>query len=121
MPSARSARKDRGSRTGRPVRKLLDLLGRRWMLRVLWELREESLTFRALRARCSDMSPSVLNRRISEMRAAGIVAPQTADGYCLTDDGRSLLRALQPIRQWAERRAGRAHPARRGRSPHPSR
>ena len=29
----------RGSKTGRPIMALLDLLGRRWALRVLWELR----------------------------------------------------------------------------------
>jgi len=104
----RSAPSLGGRRTGRPVTALLDLLGRRWMLRVLWELRDERLTFRALRARCSDMSPSVLNRRISEMRAAGIVEPRAADGYRLTEDGRALLRALRPIRYWAERWAARA-------------
>jgi DNA-binding HxlR family transcriptional regulator len=75
------------------------------MLRVLWELGEHSLTFRALRARCGDMSPSVLNRRISELRHAGIVEPRTADGYHLTDEGRSLLRALRSIGHWAKSRA----------------
>jgi len=29
----------RGSRTGRPIMALIDLLGRRWALRVVWELR----------------------------------------------------------------------------------
>jgi hypothetical protein len=36
---------------------LLDLLGRRWALRVLWELRDgEALTFRELQARCGGVS-----------------------------------------------------------------
>ncbi|HJV56497.1 MAG TPA: transcriptional regulator, partial [Methylomirabilota bacterium] len=30
----------RGSRTGRPIMALMDLLGRRWALRVIWELRD---------------------------------------------------------------------------------
>jgi hypothetical protein len=38
----------RGSQSGRPVMALLDLLGRRWALRTIWELREDSLSFRAL-------------------------------------------------------------------------
>ena len=42
----------RGSRTGRPIMAALDLLGRRWALRVLWELRGGPLSFRELRARC---------------------------------------------------------------------
>ncbi|HEV7693887.1 MAG TPA: hypothetical protein VGO52_23840 [Hyphomonadaceae bacterium] len=36
-------RKVRGSRTGRPIMALLDLLGRRWTLRVIWELRGEPM------------------------------------------------------------------------------
>jgi DNA-binding HxlR family transcriptional regulator len=74
------------------------------MLRVLWELGGQSLTFRALRTRCGGMSPSVLNRRISELRKAGLVEARPADGYHLTNEGRSLLRALRPIGHWAKQR-----------------
>lgn len=52
---------------------LLDLLGRRWTLRVLWELRAEPATFRELRDRCGGLSPTVLNVRLKELREAGIV------------------------------------------------
>ena len=40
------SRSVRGSRTGRPIMALLDLLGRRWSLRILWELRGAPLTSR---------------------------------------------------------------------------
>ncbi|HEX5923207.1 MAG TPA: hypothetical protein VFY45_05210 [Baekduia sp.] len=56
----------RGSQTGRPEMALFDLLGRRWALRVIWELSQETLSFRALRERCDSMSTSVLNERLSE-------------------------------------------------------
>ena len=49
---------------------LLDLLGRRWALRVLWELRDGPVPFRALQQRCDGMSSSVLNQRLAELRAA---------------------------------------------------
>ena len=39
---------------------LLDLLGRRWTLRVLWELRARTATFRELRELCDDVSPTVI-------------------------------------------------------------
>jgi DNA-binding HxlR family transcriptional regulator len=39
--AAMTKRRVRGSRTGRPVMALLDLLGRRWTLRIVWELRED--------------------------------------------------------------------------------
>jgi DNA-binding HxlR family transcriptional regulator len=86
------------------------------MLLVLWQLGEEGLTFRALRARCNDMSPSVLNRRIRELRQAGILEPRPADGYRLTQEGRSLLPALRSIGQWAERRAAPSRRVRRART-----
>ena len=52
----------RGSSTGRPIMVLLDLLGRRWSLRILWELREAPLTSRALRSACDEASPTVCRR-----------------------------------------------------------
>jgi DNA-binding HxlR family transcriptional regulator len=87
---------------------LLDLLGRRWSLRVLWELRDGNpLTFRELQARCGGISSSVLNDRLRELREAGILATGSGDGYRLTPDGRALLRALEPLDAWARKWARR--------------
>jgi DNA-binding HxlR family transcriptional regulator len=85
---------------------LLDLLGRRWSLRVIWELREEQLIFRALQQRCENVSSSVLNQRLLELRDAGIVE-HSSGGYKLTREGQRLLDAYPPINAWAERWAGR--------------
>ena len=103
----------RGSRTGRPAMALLDLLGRRWALRVLWELRvDEALTFRELQTRCGGLSSSVLNDRLRELREADIVAADPG-GYRLSAEGRELLAALAPLDEWAKRWARRARgPAR---------
>lgn len=80
---------------------LLDMLGRRGALRVLWELRDgHPQTFRLLRASCDDMSPSVLNTRLRELREAGLLAPGT-DGYTLTPLGAGLLHHLKPLNHWA--------------------
>lgn len=81
---------------------LLDLLGRRWTLRVLWELREESLTSRALRTACDEASPTVLQTRLDELREAGFIA-LGEDGYGLTPLGRELLTTLMPLNGFAER------------------
>jgi DNA-binding HxlR family transcriptional regulator len=90
----------RGSRTGRPSNALLDLLGRRWALRILWELRDGRVqTFRELQAACGGISSSVLNDRLRELRDARIVS---ADGYELTQDGSELLALLAPLDQWAK-------------------
>jgi DNA-binding HxlR family transcriptional regulator len=93
----------RGSTSGRPLMAALDLLGRRWTLRILWELRDGSLGARALRARCDDMSSSVLYARLTELRRAGLVAQDTDDAYGLTPIGRQLGQAIDPLQRWAER------------------
>ena len=86
---------------------LLDLLGRRWTLRVLWELRDGPLPFRGLQRRCDAMSSSVLNERLAELRAADVVE-RCSEGYRLSGEGERLLDELEPLRAWAERWATRA-------------
>jgi DNA-binding HxlR family transcriptional regulator len=93
----------RGSTSGRPIMALLDLLGRRWSLRILWELRGEPLTSRALRAACDQASPTVLQTRLSELRQAGFVGLEPAGGYCLTALGRELQQNFLPLHRFAER------------------
>jgi DNA-binding HxlR family transcriptional regulator len=83
---------------------LLDLLGRRWSLRILWELREErKLTSRALRTACDEASPTVLQARLSELREAGFIALGEAGGYGLTPLGRELSETFLPLHRFAER------------------
>jgi DNA-binding HxlR family transcriptional regulator len=93
----------RGSRTGRPIMVLLDLLGRRWTLRILWELRESTLTSRALREACDDASPTVLQARLSDLRQAGFVELVAASGYRLTELGKELHGSFLPLHRFAER------------------
>ena len=102
MPAV-TKRAVRGSRTGRPIMVLLDLLGRRWSLRILWELREAPLTSRALRAACDEASPTVLQARLSELREAGFVELGPTGGYGLTAMGRELQENLLPLHRFAER------------------
>jgi DNA-binding HxlR family transcriptional regulator len=91
----------RGSKTGRAGMALFELLGRRWALRVIWELREgRRLNFRELLAAC-EIAPSVLNTRLAELRDTNIVA-HGPDGYALTTQGAALLDLLMPLHRWAE-------------------
>jgi DNA-binding HxlR family transcriptional regulator len=91
----------RGSKSGRAGMALFDLLGRRWALRVIWELRESRrLNFRELIAAC-EIAPSVLNTRLAELRETKIVE-HGPDGYALTAQGTELLNLLLPLHEWAE-------------------
>ena len=94
----------RGSRTGRPIMALLDLLGRRWTLRIIWELREDrALTSRALRTACDEASPTIMQARLSELREAGFVELVQGDGYRLTALGKELSENFLPLHRFAER------------------
>lgn len=93
----------RGSRTNRPIMVILDLLGRRWTLRILWELQKGPLTFRALQEACGKVSPSVLNDRLRELRMAGILELRELEGYAPTKIARDLSEILIPLDQWAKR------------------
>lgn len=101
----------RGSRTGRPIMVLLDLLGRRWTLRIIWELREgRALTSRALRTACDEASPTIMQARLSELREAGLVELEPGGGYRLTGLGKELFDTFAPLHRFAERwsRRGKA-------------
>lgn len=80
----------------------LDLFGRRWALRVLWELRDGPVGARALLARCEGLSSSVLYQRLRELSDARLVAHHE-DGWTLTDLGVEVRDALAPLDRWSAR------------------
>ena len=92
----------RGSRTGRPIMVLLDLLGRRWVLRIVWELREEPKRFRGLQDAIG-ASPTIVNSRLAELREAKLVELDADSGYRLTALGKELLSLFLPLHVWADK------------------
>jgi DNA-binding HxlR family transcriptional regulator len=87
--------------TTRPVESALDLLGRRWALRLVWELRRNALSFSELRER-TGISPSVLSARLQELLAAGVLERDGGRHYRLSGRGRELARVLYELNRWAE-------------------
>jgi DNA-binding HxlR family transcriptional regulator len=92
--------KVRGSQTGRPIMVLLDVLGQRWTLRVLWELGQTRANFRVLRLKCDDVSPTLLNKRLKQLREMGLVDLDEW-GFCLTAQGKALAKKLAMLDVWA--------------------
>jgi DNA-binding HxlR family transcriptional regulator len=80
----------------------LDLLGRRWALRLVWELRRASLSFSELR-QLTEISPSVLSARLGELVAADVLERDHARRYRLSGRGRELARILYEVNRWAQR------------------
>jgi DNA-binding HxlR family transcriptional regulator len=101
---------------------LLDLLGRRMALRILWELSiaEGPLTFRGLQA-AAQTNPSVLNKRLKELRDGRLLA-HSGEGYELSATGKELLALFLPLHVWADEwasrlKSDRSKPSRAARQP----
>jgi len=79
----------------------LALSGHRWALRIVWELRVGPLNFRALQAACGGISPSVLQRRLHELRAERIIEKIPRLGYRLSTSGEKLFQVLAQLDRWS--------------------
>jgi len=94
----------RGSKSGKPIMALFDLLGRSWALGVIWKLSEAEpaggVTFRGLQERCEGVSPTVLNKRLKELGACNLVERGPA-GYRLSATGQELFGLLKPFGSWS--------------------
>ena len=87
----------------------LDLSSRRWALRVVWELRVGPLNFRALQAACGDISPSVLQRRLHELRDVGVIEKIPRLGYRLSTSGEKFFQVLAQLDRWSAGLGGDLH------------
>jgi DNA-binding HxlR family transcriptional regulator len=80
---------------------LFDLLGRSWAMGVIWQLSNTPLTFRQLQDACGGVSPTVLNKRLKELREAALVT-HAEGGYQLTPLGQELFGLIQPFGPWSQ-------------------
>lgn len=92
----------RGSKSGKPIMALFDLLGRSWSLGIIWQLSQGMKTFRQLQTSCESVSPTVLNTRLKELSGSGLVE-RGASGYQLTSTGLELFLLLEPFGKWSVR------------------
>ncbi|MGD9809519.1 MAG: winged helix-turn-helix transcriptional regulator [Deferribacterales bacterium] len=90
----------RGSKSGKPIMAVFDLLGRSWALGIIWNLSRGSATFRELQSVCESISPTILNKRLKELKEAGLV-DRSLDGYILTEQGSELFTILEPFGKWS--------------------
>lgn len=86
----------------RPIMALLELMNKKWSMRVLWELHNSASTFRELQFRCGEISPTVLNKRVKELRTSLLITDGD-NGYELTSLGSELIEQFEPINLWAKK------------------
>jgi DNA-binding HxlR family transcriptional regulator len=95
-----------GSKTGRPIMRLLDLLGRRWALRLCYELGSGPVAFSELEQRCESISPSVLSQRLRELCEGKLVMVDEDGAYTFTNHGRGIGKVLAELdrraKAWAK-------------------
>jgi DNA-binding HxlR family transcriptional regulator len=99
----------RGSQSGAPIMATFDLLGRRWAMGIIWNLSQGPMTFRGLQNSCESISPSILNRRLKDLKEAELLE-RSLDGYVLTSLGEELFSLLKPLGQWSVHWARKVSP-----------
>ncbi len=84
-----------------PLFDLYELLGRRFALAAVWQLRGAPHAFPTLTAAIG-APPNVLTQRLRELREAGLVEVDEAGDYRLTPHGRRLQGPLEGLAAYAE-------------------
>jgi DNA-binding HxlR family transcriptional regulator/putative sterol carrier protein len=90
----------------------LDLVGDRWTLLIVRELRPGPRRFTDLVDGLPGISRKLLTERLRDLEGDGIIArrelppPAARQVYELTDDGRDLATAMAPLIAWGARRLG---------------
>jgi DNA-binding HxlR family transcriptional regulator len=84
-----------------PLHELVDLLGRRHVLAVVWELRGPAQPFRVLAQRLAAPEAQV-SQRLRELRESGLIEVDEGGDYRLTGEGRRLLDQLEGLAEYAE-------------------
>jgi DNA-binding HxlR family transcriptional regulator len=91
------------------VARAADLLGRRWMLAILWASAEEgAVRFNEFKQALEGIPPRTLAQRLTELEEEGILERRVLDTrpprveYTLTAAGRKLRVLIDAMRAYAE-------------------
>lgn len=93
-----------------PIDAAMHVIEGKWKVLVLWEVRDRPRRFGELRRALPGISEKVLAQQLRELETDGIVHREVHDTvppkveYTLTDEGRELNAALEPLGAWGQRR-----------------
>jgi DNA-binding HxlR family transcriptional regulator len=100
-----------------PLIDVFRILGKRWSGMIIWALLQRPARFSDLAKSTAGISDSVLNERLRELMAAGLVERQLGDGvattvlYRLTPAGEDFRAAFTELGAWASRNTPAEDPA----------
>jgi DNA-binding HxlR family transcriptional regulator len=88
-----------------PIAKAAELLGERWTILIVRELLIGTTRFNDFQRALSQISPTLLTRRLNELRECGLVVRKTLPGqrrteYQLTAAGRELEPVIKDLGVW---------------------
>lgn len=85
------------------IQGLMEILGQKWVLRILWELSKEPSSFQVLQKQCGDLSPTIITKRLKLLQKQGFVE-KSSRIYQLTPLGQELKPAFKLLndigQQW---------------------
>ena len=124
MPMAakppRTARQLRDTFGDCPIRNVLDRIGDKWSLLIVHTLAAAPLRFGALRRAIPDISQRMLTQTLRDLQRDGLIerrvfptVPPSVE-YRLTGMGKSLLKPMQGLVDWAKKHQDRIGNARGG-------
>ena len=91
-----------------PVELTLDVMGRKWQPRILWELRAGPRRFNSLMHAVTNVSHKVLTQQLRSLEHDRLISRRVVDGharsveYSLTEFGRTLRPSLNALAKWAK-------------------
>jgi DNA-binding HxlR family transcriptional regulator len=90
-----------------PVRAVLDVIGGKWKVLILWQLTGGACRYSVLNRRIPDVSERMLVKQLGELVDDGLVArtqfpevPPRVE-YALTETGASLTPLLNQLAEWS--------------------
>ncbi|ANJ66567.1 transcriptional regulator [Halothiobacillus diazotrophicus] len=91
-----------------PIERGMRVIGGKWKGSILWHLQEGPVRFNDLARQLGGASKKMVNQRLKEMEDIGLIERKVlstrpiAVAYGITDFGRSTLRVLEQLKDWAE-------------------
>lgn len=91
-----------------PIAKAMELLGEKWTLLIVRELLMGGSRFNELQRGLSQISPTILTKRLTDLADVGLVLRKKIPGqrgyeYFLTESGQELLPVVKQIGDWGMR------------------
>lgn len=87
---------------------VVDIVGKKWNLIIIWHLRSQTLRFSELQAGLYGINPNTITKHLRSLEQHSIVTrtvyaevPPRVE-YSLTDQGRAILPIIEAMLQWGD-------------------